>query len=112
MIRLESLYTLIESSFDFLLVADANEKMIYVSPLLKRTCSPENSDASETHLADILDLESLQSFRNAIEKVHEGARGVIALFAAKDNKSAPIPMKVGYIESVQGGIHLFFGVQF
>jgi len=111
MIRLESLYTLIESSFDFLLVADANEKLIYVSPLLKRTCSPANSDASETHLATILDLESLQSFRNAIEQVREGSRGVIALFAAKDNKSAPIPMKVGYIESVHGGIYLFFGVQ-
>ncbi|MCK5115780.1 MAG: GHKL domain-containing protein [Candidatus Aegiribacteria sp.] len=111
MIRLESLYTLIESSFDFLLVADANEKTIYVSPLLKRTCSPSNSEASETHLVDILDLESLQSFRNAIEKVHEGARGVIALFATQVSKSTPIPMKVGYIESVHGGIYLFFGVQ-
>ncbi len=111
MIRLESLYTLIESSFDFLLVADANEKTIYVSPLLKRTCSPANCEASEMHLADILDLESLQSFRNAMEKVHDGARGVIALFAAQVNKSTPIPMKVGYIESVHGGIYLFFGVQ-
>jgi signal transduction histidine kinase len=111
MIRLESLYSLIESSFDFLLVADANEKIIYVSPLLKRTCSPENCNASETHLTDILDLESLQSFRNAIEKVHEGARGVIALFASQLNNSTPIPMKVGYIESVHGGIYLFFGAQ-
>ena len=111
MIRLESLYTLIESSFDFLLVVDANEKTIYVSPLLKRACSPENCAASETHLADILDLESLQSFRNAMEKMHEGSRGVIALFSPQTKKSYPIPMKVGYIESVHGGIYLFFGVQ-
>ncbi len=111
MIRLESLYTLIESSFDFLLVVDANEKLVYVSPLLKRACSPENCDASETHLADILDLESLQSFRNAMERMHEGSRGVIALFSAQTDNSYPIPMKVGYIESVHGGIYLFYGVQ-
>ncbi|MCD4701004.1 MAG: hypothetical protein K8S24_04015 [Candidatus Aegiribacteria sp.] len=111
MIRLESLYTLIESSFDFLLVVDANEKIVYVSPLLKRTCAPQNCDASGTHLDDILDTESLQSFRNAMEKMHEGSRGVIALFTAQIDKPYPIPMKVGYIESVHGGIYLFFGVQ-
>ncbi|MEN8208868.1 MAG: hypothetical protein ABFR50_06425, partial [Candidatus Fermentibacteria bacterium] len=111
MIRLESLYTLIESSFDFLLAIDANEKTIYVSPLLERNCSPANDETCEAHLADILDPDSLQSFRNAIEKVHDGARGVIAMFATQVNKSTPIPMKVGYVESVHGGIYLFFGVQ-
>ncbi|MCK4806592.1 MAG: hypothetical protein KAT09_03050, partial [Candidatus Aegiribacteria sp.] len=111
MIRLESLYTVIESSFDFLLVVDANEKIVYVSPLLKRTCSPENCDVSGTHLDDILDGESLQSFRSTMDKMHEGARGVIALFTTQTDKSYPIPMKVGYIESVHGGIYLFFGAQ-
>jgi len=109
MIRLESLYTLIESSFDFLLVIDANESIIYVSPLLKRTCCPGNSDDSRKHLDSILDQESLQSFRNAMEQMHEGSRGVIALFTAQMDKASPLPMKVGYIESVHGGIYLFFG---
>jgi len=111
MIRLESLYTLIEGNFDFLLVIDANEKIVYVSPLLERTCSPDKGDVSGTHLEDILDPESLNSFRNAIDKVHEGSRGVLALFATRTEKSTPIPMKAGYIESVQGGIYLFFGAQ-
>ncbi len=111
MIRLESLYTLIESSFDFLLVADANEKIIYVSPLLERTCSPENCDVSGTHLDDILDRESIKSFRSAMGKMHEGSKGVIALFTTQTDKLYPIPMKVGYIESVHGGIYLFYGAQ-
>jgi signal transduction histidine kinase len=111
MIHIESLYTLIESNFDFLLVVDSNENIVYVSPLLKRVCCPANLDVSGKQLDDILDQKSLQSFRNAFKKVHEGSVGVIALFASQLKKSSPIPMKVGYIESVQGGIYLFFGAQ-
>lgn len=109
MICLESVYTLIESSFDFLLVVDANESIIYVSPLLIRTCCPGDSNGSSKHLDNILDQESLKSFRNAMEQMHEGSRGVIALFTAQMDKASSLPMKVGYIESVQGGIYLFFG---
>ena len=111
MIHIESLYTLIESNFDFLLVVDSNENIVYVSPLLERVCCPANRDVSGKQLDDILDQKSIQSFRNAFEKVHEGSVGVIALFASQLKKSSPIPMKVGYIESVQGGIYLFFGAQ-
>jgi len=111
MIRLESLYSLIEGNFDFLLVVDANESIIYVSPLLERTCCPKKGNYAGKHLEDILDLESLESFHNAIEKVRNGSGGIIALFASKKEKSSMIPMKVGFIDSVQGGIYLFFGAQ-
>lgn len=111
MIRLESLYTLIESSFDFLLAVDANENIDYVSPLLKRTCSPEGGEVSGTHLEEILSVESLESFRDAMKKVQKGSKGVIAVFGTQKTKSPPIPMKVGFIESVHGGIHLFYGAQ-
>lgn len=111
MIHLESLYTLIEGNFDFLLVVDSTEMIVYVSPLLKRACSTGDCDVTGTHLDDILDLDSLHSFRNAMEQMHKGSTGVIALFAAKMDKASPMPMKVGYIESVQGGIYLFFGSQ-
>ncbi|MBD3278543.1 MAG: hypothetical protein GF388_09600, partial [Candidatus Aegiribacteria sp.] len=111
MIRLESLYTLIEGNFDFLLVVDSSEAVQYVSPLLQRYCTTGADEEGLTHLEDILNDDSLDSFRTAMEKVHEGSRGVLALFSSSQDKSAPIPMKVGYIESVKGGIYLFFGAQ-
>ncbi|MCK5065186.1 MAG: hypothetical protein KAQ97_07885 [Candidatus Fermentibacteraceae bacterium] len=111
MIRLESLYSLIEGNFDSLLAVDSNEKIIHVSPLLKNTCSPDSSDASGAHLIDILENESLSSFRKAIVEVRKGTRGVHALLSARSERSTPTPMNVGYIESVQGDIYLFFGAQ-
>jgi signal transduction histidine kinase len=111
MIRLETLYSVIEGNFDFLLVVDGNETVIYVSPLLKRYCYPDGEDEDQRHLSDVLDDESLESFRNAMKKVSQGSRGVIALFSSTVDASPPIPMKVGYVESVMGGIYLFFGAQ-
>jgi len=111
MIRLETLYSVIEGNFDFLLVVDGNESIIYCSPILKRYCSPEGTKTDHTHLEDILDTESLASFRGAIKNVSQNSRGVIALFSSRLDQSAAIPMKVGYVESVQGGIYLFFGAQ-
>ena len=111
MIRLENLYSLIEGNFDFLLSVDGNEKIIHVSPLLKHTCSPDGSDVSGAHLIDILETDSLSSLREAIVEVRKGTRGVHALLSTMSERSTPIPMNVGYMESVQGGIYLFFGAQ-
>lgn len=111
MIRLENLYSVIEGNFDFLLVVDGDERIIYCSPLLKRYCYPEGGSDGQTHLSDILVDESLDSFRSAIRKVSDGARGVISLFSSRLDQSPPIPMKVGYVESEQGGIYMFFGAQ-
>ncbi len=111
MIRLENLYSLIEGNFDFLLAVDGNEKIIHVSPLLKHTCSNDGSEVSGTHLTDILETDSLSSLRKSIVEVRKGTRGVHALFSTNCERSTPIPMNVGYIESVQGGIYLFFGAQ-
>ncbi|MCD4846950.1 MAG: GHKL domain-containing protein [Candidatus Aegiribacteria sp.] len=111
MIRLENLYSLIEGNFDFLLAVDGNEKIIHVTPLLKHTCSQDVSDVSGAHLIDILETESLSSLRKAIVEVKKGTRGVHALLSTRSERSTPIPMNVGYIESVQGGIYLFFGAQ-
>ncbi len=111
MIRLENLYSLIEGNFDFLLVVDGNEKIIHVSPLLKHTCSSDGSDVSGAHLTDFLETDSLSSLRQAIVEVRKGTRGVHVLLSTRCERSTPITMNVGYIESVQGGIYLFFGVQ-
>lgn len=111
MISLDDLYSLIESTFDFLLVVDNNEKIHYVSPLMKNVCSPGGADVIGEHLCDILESNSLNSFRNGMKKVSSGARGVLAVFSTGKAESIPIPMKVGYTKSVTGGFYLIFGKQ-
>lgn len=111
MITLEDLYSLIEGNFDFLLVADDNEKIHYVSPLMKKVCSPSGSDVVGLHLDKLLEGKSLRSFRKAMKKVYGGSRGVVAVFSTGLSSSVPIPMKVGYTKSATGGLYLIFGMQ-
>ncbi|MEA3267060.1 MAG: ATP-binding protein, partial [Candidatus Fermentibacteria bacterium] len=108
---LDDLYSLIESTFDFLLVVDNNEQIHYVSPLMKNACSSRNSDVIGKHLEELLDKNSLQSFRNAMKKVSHGDRGVLAVFSTGTADSIPIPMKVAFTKSVTGGFYLIFGKQ-
>ncbi|MCD4707856.1 MAG: GHKL domain-containing protein [Candidatus Sabulitectum sp.] len=111
MISLDDLYSLIESTFDFLLVVDNNEKIHYVSPLMKNICCAHGSDVIDKHLKELLDKSSLNSFRNAMKKVSHGGRGVLAVFSRGTVDSIPIPMKVAYTKSVTGGFYLIFGKQ-
>ncbi|MCK5035767.1 MAG: hypothetical protein KAS73_07745, partial [Candidatus Sabulitectum sp.] len=111
MISLDDLYSLIESTFDFLLVVDNNEQIHYVSPLMKNVCSSQDSDVIRKHLNELLDKNSLQSFRYAMKKVSHGDRGVLAVFSTGTADSIPIPMKVAYTKSVTGGFYLIFGKQ-
>ncbi len=113
MIRLLDLYSLLESNFDFLLVVDGNERVVHISPLLERSCADCAEDGSIVglHLEDIVGSESLQSLRDAMVRVREGSRGVLGIYTTKTERAQPIPMKVGYIESVSGGLFLFFGRQ-
>ncbi|HPF32037.1 MAG TPA: PAS domain-containing protein, partial [Candidatus Sabulitectum sp.] len=96
MITLEDLFSLIEGTFDFLLVADDNEKIHYVSPLMKKVCSPSGANVLGLHLDELLEGKSLRSFRKAMNKVKSGSRGVVAVFSTGTSGSVPIPMKVGY----------------
>lgn len=111
MIRIEDLYSFIEGSFDFLMVTDGNESILHVSPLMLRCFSTEKEGYVGAHLADVLDEESIGSFRKAMKKAAGGSRGVLAVCSGKSGRSAPIPIKVGYIDSVSGGTYLFFGTQ-
>jgi signal transduction histidine kinase len=111
LINLEDLYSLIEGTFDFLLVVDHNENIHYVSPLMKKICSPDGSEVTALHLEKILEKQSLQSLRNAMKMVKGGTRGVLAVFSTGKADFLPIPMKVGYTESVSGGLYLIFGMQ-
>jgi len=111
MISLDDLYSLIESTFDFLLVIDNNEQILYVSPLMKNICSSRDTNIIGKHLKELLDRNSLQSFRYAMKKVSHGDRGVLAVFSTGTADSIPIPMKVAFTKSVTGGFYLIFGKQ-
>ncbi len=110
MISLRDLYSLIENTFDFLLVIDNNEKINYVSPLMGKVCF-ENSNVLGKQLIDLLDKNSLKSFRHAMNKVSQNHRGVLVTFSTETADSIPITMKVTFTKSETGGVFLVFGEQ-
>lgn len=110
MIRLEDLYSFIEGNFDYLLVVDAEEKILHASQLLRRACAPGELMLQEERLADVLTPASLQSFRQAMKEAAGGRRG-IAVFAPAVENAGSIPLKAERERAERGEVYLFFGTQ-
>ncbi|MCK4302773.1 MAG: PAS domain-containing protein [Candidatus Eisenbacteria sp.] len=110
MIKLEDLYTFIEGNFDFLLVADSNEKILHASRLLCRGCGPQELALAGETLTTVLAQSSLQTFRAGMIQAREDIRGTV-IFTPKDAKSCSIPLRIGYTDTSKGEVFLFFGTQ-
>jgi len=96
--RPENLYSFLESSFDYLLVVDAEERVVHAGGLPGRG----------EHLADLLTPQSLITFRSAIARSREGNRAN-AVFTGPGEHPVSIHLKSGRFETAQGEQFLFFG---
>jgi signal transduction histidine kinase/GAF domain-containing protein len=106
MIRLENLYNLLESSFDYLLVVDENERVSHISRVLARDGVVE--EAAGKRLEDLLSSDSLTTFRSAMAQARGGNRAV-AVLTPRGSETPMIPLKAGYGSTDVGGIYLFIG---
>lgn len=111
MISLEVLYSLIEENYVFMLVCDQDEGLRYCSQDLKKNLGLPLSFTVRTGLEDILDPASLISFRQAIESVDQGNRGVNALLTSKSRTATSLPLHVRMVEVEGDRFYLFFGAQ-
>ncbi len=109
-IRLEYLFNLFESSFEYLLVADREGRVSHASRLLISESGLSQKSVVKRRLEDILTPESLEGFRLAMVEVRKGRKGTVG-FSVKGGNSRVIPLKVGYAEDEEGGLFLFYGVQ-
>ncbi len=109
-IRLEYLYNLFESSFDYLLVADRKGTVIHASRLLIQESGLPKASIVKHKLDDILTKDSQEGFRLAMSEVRKGRKGAVG-FAVQDGSSRVIPLKTGYVEGEEGGLFLFYGAQ-
>jgi PAS domain S-box-containing protein len=108
--RLEYLYNLFESSFEFLLVVDTKENVVHASRLLCQQCGLARESIVGHRLQDFLDPASLEGFHAAMQEVRKGRKGTVG-FSVKGGNTRVIPLKVGYAEVEEGGLYLFYGVQ-
>jgi signal transduction histidine kinase/GAF domain-containing protein len=107
-IKVEDLYAFLGSTFDYILVVDADERVIQLSNLFKRECLPPGSPSDRLSLDDILDAASLKSFRSAMAIAQAGSRA-IALCTPRSNPSLHIPLKAGHATPTRDGSYVFFG---
>ncbi len=111
MITLEDLYSLLEGSFDYLMVLDENRSVRYLNSTLKKVCFPSGETRDEPALEKLVDGESLISLKKAMRKVKGGSRGVPGVFSPAGGDSPGIPVRVGYTELDEGGLFLVTGMQ-
>ena len=71
MIRLDDLYSFMESSFDYLLVAGEDERIIHVSAILARDSLGGEASFGGGKLADILAADSLATFHSAMAQARD-----------------------------------------
>jgi signal transduction histidine kinase len=108
MIRLENLYSFMESSFDYLLVVDGEESIVHMNRLLMRDSRPENESTEGKHLNDILTPPSLTTFRSAMAQAR-GKNRANAVYTVAGENSRSIPLKAGHGDTDGGEIFVFFG---
>jgi signal transduction histidine kinase len=108
MIRLENLYSFMESSFDYLLVVDGSEHIIHASRLLKRDSLGEDESPEGRLLKDVVTPPSLTSLRSAMAQAR-GNNRANAVFSKTGGDFRSIPLKAGHGETDSGEIFLFFG---
>jgi signal transduction histidine kinase len=108
MIRLENLYSFMESAYDYLLVVDGAERIVHASRLLKRDSLAEDESPEGKTLKDILTPPSLTTFRSAMAQARVKNRAN-AVYTKAGGNSRSIPLKAGYGETDSGEIFLFFG---
>ena len=108
MIRLENLYSFMESSFDYLLVVDGAERIVHMSRLLTRDSHAEDVSFEGKLLKDILTPPSLTTVRSAMAQAR-GKNRANAVYTVAGENSRSIPLKAGYGETDGGEIFVFFG---
>jgi signal transduction histidine kinase len=108
MIKLENLYSFMESSFDYLLVVDGSEHIIHASRLLRRDSLTEDESPEGRFLQEIVTPPSLTTFRSAMAQAR-GKNRANAVFTKTGENSRSIPLKAGYGETDGGEVFLFFG---
>jgi signal transduction histidine kinase len=108
MIRLENLYSFMESAYDYILVVDGAERVIHVSRLLKRDSLAEDESPEGKQLKDLLTPPSLTTFRSAMAQAR-GKNRANAVYTKTGENPRSIPLKAGYGETDSGEVFLFFG---
>ncbi len=108
MIKLENLYSFMESSFDYLLVVDGAECIVHMSRLLSRDSHAEGASFEGKNLKEILTPPSLTTFRSAMAQARGNNRANAVYTVAEENPRS-IPLKAGHGETDGGEIFIFFG---
>ncbi len=106
-ISLDSLYELLDRSFDYLLVVDQEQTVLHLNRAFGELMGCSGAGAGGcSSLADIIKPDALPRFQEAMEQVAAGERGVVVYWKIKDDRP-PIIFKVGYVERPAGALYLF-----
>jgi signal transduction histidine kinase/PAS domain-containing protein len=108
MIKLEHLYSFIESNFDYLLAVTHDHRVLYANPQLHRLLARGAEVLEGRLLEDILTPASFESFRQASDRAAEGNRSTVRL-TPKSEPVSLVLLRSTRVEAARGLVYLFIG---
>ena len=111
MVRLDDVFAVLDSSFDFVLGVDESERIVHASALVRYGRDPERRLLEGLSLAQVLTADSLHSFRTGMARAREGLGGIV-VFAPQDGTFSSASLRGAFMPTVeQVGVFLFFGAR-
>lgn len=105
-ISLEDLLDLFESSFDYLLVIDEDERVRHLSPSLARICGCADPQQEGLRLTDLIAPDAIDNFRQGASRVGAGERKITVYWKPRE-ASRPVVFKTGTTQTEDGRLFLF-----
>ncbi len=110
-ISTESVFLLLDESFDYLLVIDGEEQIAYASEMLARECRLSKEQLVGKRLDDVLTGSILEGFRHTMTRVYSGKKSGMAFWKVCEDMPS-IPLRSVSAETGDGRLCLFWGNRF
>ncbi len=105
-----ALYEFIEVNFDFLLVLDQDERVVYASLPLQRVAGRRRLGLMERPLAEVVTEESLQTITQGLCQARQGNPGVV-VFAPRASPRVRVPLRTHHLLDGERALCLCYGTQ-
>ncbi len=109
MFKDSSIYSFLDTNYDYLLVVDEKEHIMHTSQMLVRDCLRTGLSLQDKQLKEVLTKPSLDTFRTAMVQSRSGGRAIAAMAVSNQTDQQLTPLKAGFTKTEQGGLFLFFG---
>lgn len=111
-LKIGDVYSLLEKSFDYLLIVDGQGRVAHVSAdFVKETTGEASGDLAGMHIDDVFGEASLDILRSAIKKLEQGTGPELIVWKTRPGRPS-MPLRVVMEMTGAGKLFMFWGNRF